>query len=151
MSEPAFVGTIQGVDIKTLKATIQRCFGSSGWQFLRWPHDIELLSTGKAHREFDTCQEGQAFNQICELRWKRKKNGYELLLLSSDEKGDEAFTKDKQSWKSQPLNAEPYESKETRLPKSIKVPKSFDLKKLGQRYFINEKTACVQFVSLRVK
>ena len=96
----AFIGTSNSVDAATLKETILRCVGEAGWQCLMWPHAIELLSVTKAHQDFESCMEGRAFNQVCELRWKRKRNrrsetvGYELLLLSSRTEGNDDFIKD---------------------------------------------------------
>lgn len=157
MSKTAFVGTNKNPveTAEELKAIIRRCFGDNGWQFLRWPHDVALRSTAEDHPDFSSCREGQVFNQVCELRWQKTKS-YELLLLSSEETADGAFTdeifkREGQSWESVALSAEAYKKTETRLPKSIQVPKSFNLDSLGQRYFINTQTACVQFVSLRVK
>jgi hypothetical protein len=146
MSQP-FVGTTQSpIDLETLETLIKRCINSNGWQFLRWPHQVKMLPLSQP-TELD-CQEGQAFDQVRELRWKRKGEGYEVLLLSETD-GNEAFLALGQSWKTKSLDAQTYPETETRFPRGVKMP--VGLNDLGQRYFIDAETACVQFIALRVK
>ena len=154
----AFIGTNQdSINAVALREIILRCVGEAGWQCLRWPHDIKLRSVAEAHEDFESCMEGQAFNQVCELRWRRKRNrqsdteNYDLLLLSSQPEGNDGFVKDGQEWEFEDVEAVPYRETATQLPKKIQWPNSFDARQLGQRYFVNKETACVQFVSLRMK
>ncbi|MEM8806724.1 MAG: hypothetical protein AAGF01_11910 [Cyanobacteria bacterium P01_G01_bin.38] len=145
----AFVGvTPNPVDKTTLQDIINRCIDSNGWQFLRWPHQVKLSPVSDT-TDFSACQEGQAFDQDRELRWKRQGQTYEVLLLS-ESGGDKALLSinNGQSWETKILDAKPYQKTETRFPRKIEMPDGLDL---GQRYFINAQTACVQFIALRVK
>jgi hypothetical protein len=144
----AFVGTAS-VDFVELKNIVRRCLSGKVWQFLRWPHQVKLSQLDVDSKDFFECQEGQVFNQTRELRWQRKGDSCEVLLLS-DVGGDDALSEiePKRLWKTQDLNAMAYPSTETRLPQPVKVPDDLDL---GQRYFMDAETACVHFVALRVK
>lgn len=135
------------LSISALKALVDGCVGSDGWLFLRWPHKVDLLPVADKTEEDLVCWEGQAFNQSRELRWKRKGDGYDVLLLS-ESGGDKALSPLEGTWETKVLDAKAYPKTETRLPKSVSIPKELDL---GQRYFIDAETACVQFIALRVK
>jgi len=95
---------------------------------------------------FDTCPEGQAFDENRELRWKRKGSGYEVLLLSNTG-GDTELSAIGQEWETKALAAKAFSKTETRFPRKIEIPGDLDL---GQRYFIDAETASVQFIALRV-
>lgn len=148
MSSP-YVGVAPTpIDISALKALVDRCTDGDSWLFLRWPHQVKLLPmTGKIEEKDLVCQEGQVFGQSKELRWKRRGNAYEVLLLSEDG-GDEALSPIGQDWETKDLEARFYPETETRFPRSIEAPNELDV---GQRYFIDAQTACVQFIALRVK
>ena len=150
MSE-AFIGvTPAPIGLEVLKATIERCVSDRGWQFLRWPHRVELLPMKGPLKElckdFDTCPEGQAFDENRELRWKRTGEGYEVLLLSATG-GVEALSAIGQQWQTKAFAARAYPHTETRFPRKVEIPDNLDL---GQRYFIDAETASVQFIALRV-
>lgn len=135
------------LDASKLKDLISRCI-SNGWLFLRWPHKVHLSPMDSSLAVQDLlCQEGQAFNQSRELRWRRKGNAYEVLLLS-DSGGDDMFSSLGSVWETKVLDAKTYPETETRFPREVTIPKELDL---GQRYFIDVETACVQFIALRVK
>ena len=71
-----------------------------------------------------------------------------MLLLLSEQGGNDMLAPLGKEWETVSLDAKAYPKTETRLPRSVNIPDSLDL---GQRYFVDVETACVQFVSLRVK
>ncbi len=151
MSNP-YVGVGSVADIEAVKKLVDDCIGSDGYLFLRWPHRIHCSSVSEPPEEGLDCPEGQAFNPDKELRWKRQGSAYELLLLSESEE-EKAPTVAKFSalgstWETKVLDAKLYPETETRFPRKIKVPERLDV---GQRYFIDAETACVQFIALRAK
>lgn len=149
----AYVGfSATPVDSETLNQLIDSCVENDGLLFLRWPHRVKMLPASKRAEIDFKCQQGQAFNQTKELRWKPKGDGYEVLLLS-DDGGDALLSPlggEKKRWATNVsvLDAKAYPKTETRLPRQVTIPGELNL---GQRYFIDAETGCVQFVALRVK
>ena len=151
MTNP-YVGVASVSDIEAISKLVSDYIGSDGYLFLRWPHRVHCSSVSEPPDEGLSCPEGQAFNCDKELRWKQKGPAYELLLLSeSEEEKSPAisqFSAIGSIWETKVLNAKSYPATETRFPKKISVPDKLDL---GQRYFIDAETACVQFIALRAK
>ncbi|MGF1524265.1 MAG: hypothetical protein ACFBSF_18245 [Leptolyngbyaceae cyanobacterium] len=147
----AFVGVNSSpLDQDGLQALMQHCGGEKSWHFLRWPHKVKL-EFGQPHSVDFDCTEGQVFNQDCELRWKRKEDNYEVLVLATDFFADQALKRLGEMWTTQDLSCDFFLPTETRLPKGITYPKGFDVKQrhFGQRYFINDATGTVHFIALR--
>ena len=147
-----YVGVASVANIAAVTKLVNDCIGSNGYLFLRWPHKVHCSSVSELPEEGLNCPEGQAFNQDKELRWKRKGSAYELLLLSESEEEKSPviaqFSAIGSSWETKALDAKSYPATETRFPKKITIPEGLDL---GQRYFIDAETACVQFIALRAK
>lgn len=147
----AFVGTNKkAVDSNELQELIRRCISGQSWYFLRWPHQVSGFQPGSP-TDF-SCIEGQVFNRDRELRWQRRGKSYEVLLLSStaiDEPGLEQLGN---GWTMKDLPANFYPETETRFPQGLVVSKADDdeVLDIGQRYFIDENSACVQFIALRM-
>lgn len=154
MSEE-FVGVSEGpVALETLQTLVRRCVGDGGWLCLRFPHRIDLLPMSELPESGLACMEGQAFNQAKELRWRKVGDRYEILLLSS-QGGDDELTEMKRrdltgkntaiNWETVTFDALAYAATETKLPRKINIPSTLNI---GQRYFVDADTGCVQFIAL---
>lgn len=147
----AFVGVnavhLNQAGVQTL---MQHFESAQAWHFLRWPHTVKLAAGHPQSDDFD-CAEGQMFNRDCELRWKRKNDQYEVLMLATDFVADETLQRLGEIWTTQDLACDFFLSTETRLPKGIKYPEGFDVKQrhFGQRYFVDDATGTVHFIALR--
>jgi hypothetical protein len=96
--------------------------------------------------------EGQMFNSQIELRWKKKKANYEVLLLSATGSQEDYpdFHLVGNDWKVVNRDAHLYASTPTQT--ETRFPKKFDHQdiKVAQRYFMDSQTATVHFVALTV-
>lgn len=147
----AFVGATTGnIGLQALKEIIDRCIEGEAWAFLRSPHKVELLPF-KDNIKLSDCAEGQLFTAACELRWKQQEGTYDVLLLSKA-KRDDGFQPVGKKWETKDLKANFYPPTEARFPKGLAYENNEGVPKLdiGQRYFIDAQTACVQFIALRV-
>jgi hypothetical protein len=99
--------------------------------------------------------EGQVFNSICEMRWKKIKSGYKVLVLSQQELHLEEFEQLPGNWKIIDRNACWYEE-EPRFPKGFTFQNENgeaikpDNIKIKQRYFQDSDTATTHFVALTI-
>lgn len=139
----AFVGYQQQVSLDELRKVLEDYKTRNSRYFLRWVHQVsgiilELPET--------LSPEGQMFDDQRELRWKKQSKGFDLLLLSVAG-SDPSFTPIGTVWKCQNRNAHIYPPTETRFPKGIDH-QNVDV---GQRYFLDARTATVHFVALTVK
>lgn len=114
--------------------------------FLRSPHRISGIVSEITDDDF-SASEGQAFNKDIEIRWKRKGDRYDLLWLGTKEPSHN-FSSIAGDWVYEDRNALLYPDTETKLPKSVKYPKSLDI---GQRCFGDRRTGIIHFTALRVK
>ena len=79
-----YVYSKQSVTLEELKQLLEE-LGSQErgnqktYYFLRTPHKVSGICM-KLPEEFPTA-EGQMFNANCELRWKKRKSGYDVLVL----------------------------------------------------------------------
>ena len=149
----------QPVALSVVKKLVRGCFAEKGLVCLRSPHKIELLPFSALSNAELRCTEGQAFDHQRELRWRKVGDAYDILLLSTVgneaiaheiglkamQRRDTAETNEPIHWEVRLLNALAYADTETRLPRSAKIPNGLDIQ---QRYFIDDKTKYVQFVSL---
>ncbi|NEP19534.1 MAG: hypothetical protein F6J97_22020 [Leptolyngbya sp. SIO4C1] len=141
-----YVSVAEGIDADALTALIDRHVAKPYWQFLRWPHQVKLKEPGKAINF--SCTEGQVFNPSSELRWQRRGKVYDALLLSLRNDSD-GLTPLGETWTAADRSAHFYPKTETRFPKGLDYDETgLDI---GQRYFIDDSTACVQFIALRVE
>jgi hypothetical protein len=92
------------------------------------------------------------FNTVCELRWKKYKSGYEVLILSKQEFTLDRFEKLSGHWGICDRDAYWHDLKETKFPKGF-IFKGVESDKISiqQRYFQDSATATVHFVALTVK
>lgn len=148
----SYVGVSAVADTTALAKLVNDHIGSDGYLFLRWPHQVHCSLVSEPPEAGIDCSEGQAFNQSKELRWKQKGAAYELLLLSEFEAENspvrDEFVAIGSSWRTKTLDAKIYLETETRFPKKVTVPAGLEV---GQRYFIDAETACVQFIALKAK
>ncbi len=108
--------------------------------------------------------EGQLFNSILEIRWKKQQGGYQVLILSSQNKQSIFNSQDEQlflklqstkisfksirdNWEILEQSTITYSPTETRFPKSLNIEKL----NIAQRYFRDSDTATVHFVALTVR
>lgn len=144
----------QIVSSDELKNLLNQLAIEPNYYFLRSAHAVSGICM-KFPEEFPTI-EGQMFNADCELRWKKQKSGYDVLLLSRVEVNLEAMQPVPSNWQICDLNADFYKN-ETKFPKgfTFKGLNDEDIKPenipIGQRYFKDADTATVHFIALTVK
>lgn len=161
-----YVYSKQTVKLEDLQKLLEQLKQEETYYFLRSPHAVSGICM-KLPEEFPTA-EGQMFNTNCELRWKKRKSGYDVLILSKSNLtvGDfklEGFEKVSGNWETSDFKAYFYNNKpESRTKFPTKFPKGFIFKGLnneeieptaisiGQRYFQDKDTATVHFIALTV-
>jgi hypothetical protein len=156
---PGFVHTtnLTPPNSQELSELIEHCMSKESWYFLRWPDQVSQFNSGLPAdfccSKGRLCTEGQVFSQTRELRWQRRGDKYQVLLLSKTEVDHDlqttgqSWTAVGSQWEIKDLPANFYPETETRFPKGLTYPDDLDI---GQRYFIDAQTALVQFVALRV-
>jgi hypothetical protein len=127
---------------------------SQSYYFLRYSHNVSgicmQLPTDRGEIE------GQMFNAVCELRWKKYKSGYEVLLLSKQEFKFEGFEELTGKWEIYDRNAYWHGPDESKFPKGFKFKgindENINYKEIPiqQRYFRDSITATIHFVALTV-
>lgn len=149
-----FVYSKQIVSSDELKKLLEKLSNQQSYYFLRSPHAVNGICM-KLPEEFPTL-EGQMFNADCELRWKKQRYGYDVLLLSQADLKLEGFEKVFGNWEICDFNAYFYKD-ETKFPKGFIFkglndeyikPETIPI---GQRYFKDADTATVHFIALTVK
>ncbi len=139
-----FVGTKNVVSPEALCQILNGHKTQDSHYFLRWAHQVSGFIQ-ELPTDFPS-PEGQMFNRDRELRWKRRGNGFSVLLLSTV--GDESdFSPIGKSWKTQDQNAHVHPPTATRFPKGIASLKV----NVGQRHFIDAQTSTIHFVALTVQ
>lgn len=139
---PAKVNSWSKASFSDLEAQLKR---PDLYFFLRWPDKISGIV--KDLPDPFPSPEGQAFNQVLEIRWKQRGDRYDLLWLGTLEAsgGFEPIAGD---WLYEDRNALVYPPTETRLPQAIQVSNTLDI---GQRYFCDRRTGTIHFIALRIK
>lgn len=151
----SFVGyTQQPISDTELQKLLGQLAQNTSYYFLRWPHAVsgiwQYLPSEFPHPESLKGQfpspEGQLFNAELELRWKRRNQQYDVLLLqrSKPEQLD-GFEEIPGKWKVCDRNANFYRENITQFPKGFNYPNGCDIQ---QRYFIDANTSTVHFVAL---
>lgn len=173
-----FVGVSKAESLSDLLELINKFATESSYYFLRWTHAVSgIIKTLPIEAELKQMIEGQMFNHLFELRWKRKaKDSYEVLLLSIASNNHkfipikEATEEKPEPWRIEPNDhkkfpsyaypAYGYRPDETRFPKAPIYPPNLNIRikddnqkqpKLAQRYFIDNETSTVQFVALTLE
>lgn len=142
----SFVGTKQLNSVDELRELLTKNSHENSYYFLGWSHKVSGI-VKNLPSEFPS-PEGQMFNEKLELRWKKNKKGYQVLLLSNADSLPE-FSPIEKTWETKTRDAFFYaqQNRETRFPRKFQV-ECFDI---AQRYFIDAKTATVHFIALTVK
>ncbi|MBD2775423.1 hypothetical protein [Iningainema tapete] len=150
-----FVYSQKNASLDELKSLLEKLAIEPSYYFLRSAHAVSGICR-KLPEEFAT-PEGQMFNADHELRWKKQKSGYDVLLLSIKEVNLEGIKKDCSSnWEICDFNAYFYKN-ETKFPNgfTFKGLSDEDINPedihISQRYFKDAKTATVHFIALTVK
>ncbi len=138
----AFVGVMQNLSAPELESLLAKYHTVESRYFLRWAHKVSGIITELADL---LSPEGQMFDRDRELRWKQQGNQFSVLVLST--KAEPGFSPISKEWMAQPYRANLYPKTETRFPKGIQDG-GFNI---GQRCFIDAKTATVHFVALTVE
>jgi len=123
------------------------------YYFLRYSHQVSGICLELPSDRGEI--EGQMFNSICELRWKKYKSGYEVLILSKDKIELEGFNSLSGNWGIKDYQAY-WNKQEPRFPKGLKFQgkdnQDIESNKIPiqQRYFQDSDTATVHFIALTV-
>ena len=115
--------------------------------FLRSLHKVSGMVTTLP----DTLSpEGQLFNGITELRWKKRRQSYEILWLGQHAPANtEGFTAIQRQWQTEDHRASLHDRRTPQYPNLFQYPP--ELKdQLWQRYFRDAETGVVHFVALTV-
>jgi hypothetical protein len=128
------------------------------YYFLRYSHGVSGICQKLPADRGEI--EGQVFNSLCEIRWKKYKTSYEVLILSQQELNLEDFEELTGNWKICDRDAFWHNPEETRFPKGFifkdenhqlikheEITKKIPIK---QRYFQNADTATIHFIALTV-
>ena len=139
---------IAAEDINKIIDEVKKCSNlPENYYFLRYSHTVSGICLELPGERGEI--EGQMFNNICELRWKKYKTGYEALILSKQEIKLDGFESLAEKWNICDRNAYWHDRNETQFPKEFIFPnKKIDIQ---QRYFQDSATATVHFVALTVK
>ncbi|MBF2063628.1 MAG: hypothetical protein IGS39_04235 [Calothrix sp. C42_A2020_038] len=117
------------------------------YYFLRYSHAVSGICASLPSERGEI--EGQMFNATCELRWKKYKSGYEVLILSKQEYTYEGFQPVAGNWEIYEHNAYWYDQNETKFPKGF-VFQGVKSDPIKQRHFQDSTTATVHFVALTI-
>lgn len=138
----------QLVSLQELQVLIENLSNQS-YYFLRYSHTVSGICASMPSLRGET--EGQMFNATREVRWKKYKSGYEVLILSQQQENFEGFKSLNVDWEICDHTAYWHDQNETKFPKGFIFqgvePAQIDIK---QRYFIDSATATVHFVALTV-
>jgi hypothetical protein len=146
-SASGYVYHKQLISNEELQSLINNLSKPQSYYFLRYSHTVSGICINLPTDRGEI--EGQMFNAVCELRWKKYKSGYEALILSKQEFPLDGFEKLPGKWEIIERNAYLHDLKETKFPKGF-IFKDVELDKIQQRYFQNSATATVHFVALTV-
>jgi hypothetical protein len=149
-----YVYSKQFVEVEELQQLLKELALGESYYFLRSPHTVSGI-TMTLPQDFPTV-EGQMFNATCELRWKKQKSDYDVLILSNSSKPDLKDFEQSDNWETSDFKAYFYEN-ETKFPKDF-VYKNLNNEKINpqqidinQRYFKDAETATVHFIALTLK
>jgi hypothetical protein len=152
---PGYVYHRSLVSSEELNTLITEISNSQSYYFLRYSHAVSGICQKLPSERGET--EGQVFNFLCEMRWKKHKCAYEVLVLSKQEFQLEGFEKLAGNWEICDINAFWYNPEETRFPKGFIFKDENDKPlnprkiKIKQRYFQDADTATIHFIALTVK
>lgn len=124
------------------------------YYFLRYSHGVSGICQKLPADRGEI--EGQIFNSICEMRWKKYKSGYEVLILSKHEFSLQGFENLTANWTIDDRNACFHDTEETRFPKGFTFKNENDQQMtpeeipIKQRYFQDADTATIHFIALTV-
>ncbi|MDJ0798948.1 MAG: hypothetical protein QNJ51_19365 [Calothrix sp. MO_167.B12] len=139
---------------KIIEAVKTASNSSENYYFLRYSYKVSGICAKLPTERGE--MEGQMFNAICELRWKKYKTGYEALILSRQEFKIDGFEPLTREWKICEHQAY-WHKQEPKFPKGFTF-KGTDNKDINpdnidihQRYFQDSTTATIHFVALTLK
>lgn len=142
---------IRNFSDEELKTLLKREIDCTDCCFLRWPHKVSGFCSAIHQDCFSP--EGQVFNTVRELRWRPLGTGFSVLLLSLDQREEDPFNSFKpvgETWHTQDLEAHVPTQTETRFLRGLSAAGKTNFH-IGQRYFIDPKTATIHFVALTGK
>ena len=135
-------------DDKSLRQLIERYTQPGDFFFLRSLHQVSGIITTLP----DTLTpEGQLFNAITELRWKKRRQGYEILWLGQQAPdSDYRFTAIQRQWQTEDHPALLHDRRTPQYPNLFRYPAALK-DELWQRYFRDAETGIVHFVALALR
>lgn len=149
-SSSGYVYHKQLISNQELQSLINNLSKPQSYYFLRYSHTVSGICINLPTDRGEI--EGQMFNAVCELRWKKYKSGYEVLILSKQEFTLDAFEKLSGHWETCDHDAHWHDSDNAKFPKGFIFKDVEPSKKnsIKQRYFKDSTTAIVHFVALTV-
>ncbi|MEB3181615.1 MAG: hypothetical protein VKL59_21660 [Nostocaceae cyanobacterium] len=152
MKMKGFIYSKANVSLDELQDLLPQLVIEPSYYFLRSPHAVSGICM-KLPPEFPMF-EGQMFNANCELRWKKHRSNYDILLLSKTEFKHEGFAEVSGNWVISDFNAY-FNENETKFPNGFIFKglndENIESSTIGQRYFQDSDTATVHFIALTVK
>ncbi len=145
----AFVGTRRIDSDVALESLLAHCPAKSRYYFLRWVHQVRWV-TEPLPADFPS-PEGEMITPEFEIRWKKARQGYDVLLLAIGEPSQmpTAFEPlPSLSWvTSEPLAVHLLgqgTEQDVRFPQNLTYPANLNLQ---QRYFQDQNTGTIHFVA----
>ena len=139
---------ISAKDNNSLRQLIEQYSKPGDFFFLRSLHRVSGIITELPDQ---LSPEGQLFNARFELRWKKRRQGYELLWLGQQAPTNtEDFTKIERQWETKDHDALLHARKTPQYPNLFYYPSELE-KTIQQRYFRDAGTGIVHFVALTVR
>jgi hypothetical protein len=115
--------------------------------FLRSLHQVSGIIT---ELPVELSPEGQLFNHTLELRWKKRRQGYDILWLGLHPPADvKAFTAIERQWQTADRPALLHDRRTPQYPNLFRYPPELK-NQIRQRYFRDAATGIVHFVALTV-
>lgn len=149
MSQVGYASTSIPQDEQSLRQLLDRYSQPGDFFFLRWLHKVSGFTS---QLDSQISPEGQLFNATFELRWKKRRQGYDVLWLGlqpPQNADNSIFTAIDRPWQTDDRLALLHNRKTPQYPNLFIYPS--ELKdQIRQRYFRDGKTGIVHFVALTV-
>lgn len=143
----ATIAADTGETDRYLRELIDRYTQTGTCFFLRSLHQVSGIITALPEK---LSPEGQLFNANVELRWKKRRRGYELLWLGQQAPEDSStFTTIPRQWQTEDHPALLHDRRTPQYPNLFKYPDNLK-SQIRQRYFRDQETGIIHFIALTV-
>ncbi|XHX78418.1 MAG: hypothetical protein RBJ76_29045 [Stenomitos frigidus ULC029] len=151
LSSTATVGYVAYASVATeadLRQLIEQSIQPNSFFFLRSLHQVSGIQSILPHQLSPV---GQLFNPTVELRWKQRRQGYEVLWLGQRSPADtKTFTAIERQWQTEDHPALLHDRRTPQYPNLFRYPTELK-KQMQQRYFRDAETGIVHFVALTIQ